>query len=433
MLTIAKFHRLQQILPDTEFACLCKKNSTILIGPYVNRVTLHERRYQTDYLRPYPEKNFGVVNPPVYHASTILYSSLAELKANHAARAKGEKVVSYGRIGTPTTWALEEAVAEIEGGYRSQLFPSGLAAVAGALQAFTKAGDHILVTDSTYGPTRNFCDQVLTKFGVTITYYDPLIGAGISDLMQENTTLVFTETPGSQTFEMSDIPAISSAAHAKGAIVLIDNTWASPLYFKPFEHGADVSIQAGTKYIVGHSDAMLGIVTTTKEYWSQLQLGANLSGQTAGPDDAYLAQRGIRTLGVRLRQHHQTGLKLANYLNSRPEVASVLHPALPGDPGHEIWKRDFLGASGLFSFRLKPVSEKAVAAFMDNLELYGIGYSWGGYESLAILADPSHYRTATKWDNTAPLIRIHAGLEDPEDLIRDLERGFEHLNSVKGD
>lgn len=381
----------------------------------------------------YPEKNYGVVNPPVYHASTILFSSVAELKATFAARAKGEKVVSYGRIGTPTTWALEEAVAEIEGGYRSQLFPSGLAAVAGALLAFVKTGDHILITDSVYGPTRNFCNKVLSKFGVTTTYYDPLIGAGISDLMQENTRIVFTEAPGSQSFEMSDVPAISKAAHKKGAIVLMDNTWASPLFFKPFTHGVDVSIQAGTKYIVGHSDAMLGVVTTTEEYWPALQLGANLTGQTAGPDDAYLAQRGIRTLAVRMRQHHQTGLALANYLKSRPEVASVLHPALPGDPGHKIWKRDFLGASGLFSFRLKAASDEAVAAFMDNLELYGMGYSWGGYESLAILADPSQYRTATKWDNTEPLVRIHAGLEDPEDLIKDLERGFEHMNRVKAD
>jgi cysteine-S-conjugate beta-lyase len=379
----------------------------------------------------YPEKNFGVVNPPVYHASTILYSSVAELRATHAARARGEKVVSYGRMGTPTTWALEEAVAEIEGGYQSQVFPSGLAACANAIQAFVKAGDHVLVTDSVYGPTRNYCDKILSRFGVSTTYYDPLIGAGISELMQDNTTVVFTEAPGSQTFEMSDIPAIAAAARAKGAIVLMDNTWASPLYCKPFELGVDVSIQAGTKYIVGHSDAMLGLVTTTEECWAQLKECANLNGQTAGPDDVYLAQRGIRTMSVRLRQHHQTGLILANYLKTRPEVATVLHPALADHPGHEIWKRDFSGASGLFSFRLKAVPQVALEAFMDNLALFGMGYSWGGYESLAILADPTAYRTATSWDNTEPLVRLHAGLEDPEDLIKDLENGFDQLNSVK--
>lgn len=378
-----------------------------------------------------PETNFGIVNVPVYHASTVLYSSLSDLEQRHKERAEGKQVVSYGRMGTPTTWSLENAVAEIEGGYRCQVFPSGLAACAHALLAFLKAGDHILVTDSVYGPTRAYCDKVLKRFDVETTYYDPCIGAGISELIRPNTRVVFTESPGSQTFEMQDIPAIAEVAHKKGAIVMMDNTWASPLFYKPFEHGVDVSIQAGTKYVVGHSDVMMGTVTSTEEHWATLQAGANLSGQTAGPDDVYLAQRGLRTLSVRLKQHMENGLIVANWLQTRPEVHSVLHPALPDHPGHDLWKRDFLGASGLFSFRLNAVSKEAIASFMDHLELFGMGYSWGGYESLIIYADPSHYRTATKWDNTNPLIRLHIGLEDPNDLMDDLKAGFNRLNAKK--
>lgn len=378
-----------------------------------------------------PETNFGIVNVPVYHASTVLYSSLADLKQKHKERSDGKQVVTYGRAGTPTTWSLENAVAELEGGYRSQVFPSGLAACAHAIQAFVKTGDHILVTDSVYNPTRQFCENVLKKFGVETTYYDPLIGAGISELIRPNTRIVFTESPGSQTFEMQDIPAIADIAHKAGAIVIMDNTWASPLFYKPFEHGVDVAIQAGTKYIVGHSDVMIGTVTTTKELWPQLSNYSFMMGQTAGPDDVYLAQRGLRTLSVRLKQHMANGIKVAEWLKGRPEVHSVLHPALPDHPGHDLWKRDFLGASGLFSFRLNAVSETAIAAFMDDLELFGMGYSWGGYESLIILADPSNYRTATTWDNTNPLIRLHIGLEDTDDLIADLSTGFDRLNAIK--
>ena len=378
-----------------------------------------------------PESNFGIVNVPVYHASTVLYSSLEELQKRHIDRAEGKQVVTYGRMGTPTTWSLENAVAEIEGGYRSHVFPSGLAACAQAILAFTKTGDHILVTDSVYGPTRAFCNNVLSKFGVETTFYDPLIGSGISELMRPNTTIVFTESPGSQTFEMQDIPAIAGAAHKKNAIVIMDNTWASPLYYKPFSHGVDVSIQAGTKYIVGHSDVMIGSVTTTKELWPTLQASAAGMGQTTGPDDVYLAQRGLRTLSVRLKQHMENGIKIAEWLKGQSQVHSVLHPALKDHPGHSLWKRDFLGASGLFSFRLNAVSMEAVAAFMDHLELFGMGYSWGGFESLVIYADPSSYRTATKWDNTNPLIRLHIGLEDPDDLIADLKAGFDRLDAAK--
>jgi len=378
-----------------------------------------------------PEGNFGIVNVPVYHASTILYPSLDALQKTHAARAAGERVVSYGRIGTPTTWSLEDAVADLEGGYRAQVFPSGLAACANAILAVVKTGDHMLVTDSVYGPVRVFCDNFLSRFGVEVTYYDPLVGAGIGELMRPNTTAVYTEAPGSQTFEMQDIPAIADVAHSKGAVVLTDNTWASPLFFKPFEHGVDISIQAGTKYIVGHSDVMIGTVTANKEYWPQLQKSANMLGQTAGPDDVYLAQRGIRTLSVRLNQHMENALQVAEWLKGRPEVHSVLHPALPDDPGHAIWKRDFLGASGLFSIRLKEVPKAALAAFLDDLELFGMGYSWGGYESLIILADPTSYRTATTWDNTNPLLRLHIGLEAVDDLIADLKSGFDRLNAAK--
>lgn len=379
----------------------------------------------------HPEDNFGIVNAPVYHASTVLYPSLAELQKTHAARAAGERVVSYGRIGTPTTWSLEDAVAELEGGYRAQVFPSGLAAVSHAMLAFLKSGDHLLMTDSVYGPSRIFCDNVLSRFGIEVTYYDPLIGAGIADLIRPETRLVYVEAPGSQTFEMQDIPAIADVAHARDALVMMDNTWASPLFFKPFDHGVDISIQAGTKYIVGHSDVMLGIVTTTKDCWPVLQKGANMMGQTAGPDDVYLAQRGMRTLSVRLKQHMVNAIAVAEWLKGRPEVHSVLHPALPDDPGHAIWKRDFTGSSGLFSMRLKEVSKDAIAAFLDDLELFGMGYSWGGYESLIILADPTSYRTATTWDNTNPLLRLHIGLEAVEDLIADLEAGFNRLNAAK--
>ena len=378
-----------------------------------------------------PESNYGIVNVPVYHASTVLFPSLKARKEAHAARAAGERIVSYGRIGTPTTWSLEDAVAELEGGYRAQVFPSGMAACANAILAFVKAGDHILMLDTVYSPVRSFCDGYLKRFGVETTYYDPQIGAGIAELIRPNTRLVYVEAPGSLTFEMQDIPAIADVAHSRDALVVMDNTWASPLFFKPFAHGVDISVQAGTKYIVGHSDVMIGIVTTTKDCWPVLQKGANLLGQTTGPDDAYLAQRGIRTLSVRLKQHMENAIAIAEWLKGRDEVAAVYHPALPDDPGHAIWKRDFLGSSGLFSFRLREVSEEVMAAFMDPLEFFGMGSSWGGYESLILPADPTGVRTATKWDNRDPLIRIHVGLESVDDLIADLEAGFDRLNAAK--
>jgi cystathionine beta-lyase len=370
-----------------------------------------------------PEENFGIVNPPVYHASTVLYPTL------HTVKTRGQPV-TYGRRGTPTTFALQEAIAELEGGFRSVITSSGLSAVTTALLAHLKAGDHLLMVDSVYEPSRHFCDTVLTRYGVDVEYYDPRIGAGISSLLRENTAVVFTESPGSVTFEVQDLPAIAEAAHKRGAVVMIDNTWASPLYFKPFEHGADVSIQAVTKYLCGHSDVMMGAITTTEEAWKPTLDGHGAIGQCVAPDDVYLVLRGIRTLSVRLERHMATGLRLAEWLATRPEVTRVIHPALPSHPDHAIWKRDFTGASGLFSIELAPCPEKAVAAFLDDLELFGMGYSWGGFESLIIPQYPAKIRSATKWDAKGQILRIHAGLEDVDDLIADLDAGFARLRAA---
>lgn len=378
----------------------------------------------------HPEDNFGIVNPPVYHASTVLHRSLSDLRAAQQARSEGERTVVYGRWGTPTSYALEDAVAALEGGYRCLVYPSGLAAIACAMLAFLKAGDHVLVTDNAYGPTHKFCNGILARFGVETTYYDPLINAGIKDLIRDNTRLVYVESPGSLTFEVQDIPAIAEAAHAAGAVVLMDNTWASPLFYKPFAHGVDVSIQAATKYIVGHSDVMLGTVTATREVWPRLEPTTRELGQTAGPDDIYLAQRGLRTLGVRLRQHMTQGLALAEWFRGRPEVERVMHPALPDDPGHALWRRDFLGASGLFGVTLKPCAEDRVAALVDDLELFGMGASWGGYESLVLVTQPNNFRSARPWPHEGPTLRFHAGLEDVDDLIADLEAGFRRFHAA---
>lgn len=377
-----------------------------------------------------PDENFGVVNPPVYHASTILWSKVQDFHDSRQIR-PGDGV-TYGVHGTPGTFAFEEAVAALEGGYRTRLAPSGLAAVTGALLAYLKAGDHLLMVDSTYGPTRTFCDGFLKRMGVETEYYDPLIGAGIRELMRDNTAIVFLEAPGSWTFEMQDIPAIAEEARKRNAVVMMDNTWASPLYFKPFEHGVDVSIQAATKYISGHSDLVLGTVTTTEAAYPALQKFWYEFGMCASPDDIYLAQRGIRTIATRLKQHWESGLRLAHWLQEQDLVAGVLHPALETDPGHALWQRDFLGASGLFSFVLKEgVSPQGIAAMLDDLALYGMGYSWGGYESLIIPINPPALRTATTWPRdpalTGPVMRIHVGLEDPDDLIDDLSEGFKRM------
>jgi cysteine-S-conjugate beta-lyase len=374
-----------------------------------------------------PFAHHGYVNPPVYHASTLLYPTAEEFLA-HRGR------YQYGRRGTPTSEALENAIRALEGPACAgvSLLPSGLAAISVALLSVLRAGDHVLVTDSCYGPTRTFCDTALTRYGITTTYYDPLVGARIGELMQPNTRAVFVEAPGSLSFEMQDVPAIAEVAHDRRAVVLMDNTWAGPLYFRALEKGVDLSILSGTKYIGGHSDVMLGTVSANAQTSPALRELVGTMGLCVGPDDMFLGLRGVRTMGVRLRQHQQSGLTVARWLAQRPEVLRVLHPALESHPGHAIWTRDFAGACGLFSIVLKPVPDKAVHAFLDALSLFGIGASWGGYESLAIPFNCKKVRTATSWAPGGPTVRLHIGLEDVSDLIADLERGFAALAVAAG-
>jgi len=337
---------------------------------------------------------------------------------------KRDQEYTYGRTCTPTIKALQEAIAKVEGGVATELTASGYQAVSTAIFAFVESGDQILVSDSVYYPTRRFCDRLLTKLGVEVTYYDPVIGADIDKLVRANTRLIFTESPGSQTFEVQDIPAIATVAKKHKLWLLLDNTWASPLYFRPFDHGVDVSIQAATKYIVGHADAMLGAITSNARAAKLVAQAKDVLGVCPGSEETYLGQRGLRTLATRLAQHEKSGLEMARWLEARPEVARVIHPALPSHPQHDIWKRDFLGASGLFAVILQPTSEKALAAMLDKLELFGMGFSWGGYESLVIPFDPTSYRTATRWQAEGPALRLHIGLEDVEDLKADLDAGF---------
>lgn len=379
----------------------------------------------------HPEQYQGAVNPPVFHASTILSESVEAYRRKRKDWLQDLPVTYYGRCGTPTTDALQEAIATLEGGYHCVLYPSGLAACAGALLAFLSSGDHLLMSDSVYGPTRNLARGLLKRFRVSTTFFDPLVGAGIESLIRPETRVIYLESPGSLTFEVLDVPAIAEIAHRRGITAIMDNTWGTPLYFKPFAHGVDVSVQSATKYIVGHSDAMLGAITCTQEAWPKLRSSTYELGQTAGPDDVYLGQRGLRTLAVRLKQHWKTGVALAEWIARQPEVERVLHPALPGDPGHAIWKRDFTGACGLFGVVLKEgVTDRALCAMIDGLELYGIGSSWGGYESLIVPFDPREARTATRWPHQGPCFRIHAGLENVEDLTADLEAGFKRLRST---
>ncbi|MCA1399154.1 cystathionine beta-lyase [Bradyrhizobium sp. BRP56] len=367
----------------------------------------------------------GFVNPPVFHGSTVLYPTAEDL---HAHRAE----FTYGRHGSPTTRALQDVLMALEGPQCAGvgLAPSGLAAISTTLLAVLKAGDHLLVCDNAYRPTRNFCDNMLKRYGIETSYFDPLIGAGIETLFKPNTRAVLIEAPGSQTFEMPDVRAISAVAHARGALMIDDNTWATPLYHRSLEQGVDISMQAGTKYIGGHSDIMFGTIAANAKAWPLIQEAIRLLGVCAGPDDVYLALRGVRTLSVRLAQHHRSGLEIARWLGARPEVDRVLHPALDTDPGHAIWKRDFTGASGLFSVVLKPVPQTAVDAMLNALTLFGMGFSWGGFESLAIPFDCSDYRTATKWSPGGPTLRLHIGLENLDDLKADLDRGFAALKAA---
>ncbi len=362
-----------------------------------------------------------LVNPPVERASTILFDSVAQMKGSKPAL--GE--YRYGLQGTATHWALSEALTLLEpGAAGTALYSSGLAAVTAALTAVLSAGDELLVSDAAYGPTRKYCDTILKRFGVATTYYDPLVGAGIGELFSEKMRAILLESPGSLTMEVQDVPAICAAARERGIVTLLDNTWATPLLFPAIAAGVDISILAISKYVGGHSDVIIGAASATAEHFPPLQKTSWDIGHAVSPDDAWLASRGLRTLAVRLKQHEASALKVAEWLKQQPGVGQVLHPALPDCPGHETWKRDFKGSSGLFSFELAGVDDAARAAFVDSLTMFGIGYSWGGFESLAIPVDP--YRTASK-PPAKSLVRLHIGLEDPDDLIEDLAAALAKL------
>ena len=382
---------------------------------------LAEAGRRAQWTRP-PESRAGLVNPPVWHGSTILFDNLAALDAGIAAPDAG---LYYGRRGTPTSWALEAALTELEPGAAGTcLYPSGVAAIAAALLSVLKAGDHLLVTDSAYEPTRLFADRTLRGLGIETTYYDPLSGAGIDALVQPNTRAILLESPGSLSFEVQDVPAIVAVARAHNITTILDNTWATPLLFPAIAHGIDMSVQALTKYVAGHSDVMMGAVTATKAHFPALRSASYRLGYCVGPDDAFLTLRGLRTLGVRLAQQGKSALKIAHWLAAHPAVERVLHPALPGSPGHANWARLCRAAAGLVTFVLEQGQRRDTAALIDDLDHFGIGFSWGGYESLVVPSDPAKIRTATSWTDSDPLVRLSIGLEDPADLIADLERGF---------
>jgi cysteine-S-conjugate beta-lyase len=373
----------------------------------------------------------GIVNTPVWRASTILYDNVADLRA--AGASDTHHRLFYGRRGTPTQWSLADALTELEPGAEGTfLYPSGVAAIAAALLSVLSPGDELLLVDSAYDPSRGLSNTLLKRMGITTRCYDPLIGAGIADLIGERTRAILMESPGSLTFEVQDVPAITAAARARGVVTLLDNTWATPLFFPAMQHGVDLSILAATKYVVGHSDVMLGSVTAAPGHFAKLRDTSFQLGQMASPDDAWLGARGLRTMAVRLKQHQASALRIAEWLATRREVSRVLHPALPSCPGHAIFARDFKGSSGLFSFVLAGGDEAARAALIDGLEHFGIGYSWGGFESLALPVDPARHRTATRRDDAGPMIRLQIGLEDPDDLIADLEAALARFRAAAG-
>ena len=372
-----------------------------------------------------PQSNHGIVNPPIYRASTVLFPSVAAYEG-----ARTHHGVTYGRSGTPTTYAFEEAAAALDQAHRAIAVSSGKAAINLTLAALLQQGDHILVVDTAYAPTRHFCDRTLARYGVATTYYKPGIGAGIEALIRPETRLVFLEAPGSLTFEMQDVPTIAAVARARGVTTVMDNTWATPLFFKPLAHGVDIAVQAVTKYIGGHSDLMMGVVSSNAEIHDRLRHQIYEFGSPASPEDCWLALRGLRTLAARLERHKRSAIEVATWLSGRPEVERVLFPALPEDPGHALWKRDFKGASGLFGVVLRPASKAAVHAMVDGLELFGIGASWGGFESLCVVAHPESARTVTRWPAAGRTLRLHIGLEDPADLIADLEAGLARLRAT---
>lgn len=371
----------------------------------------------------------GTVNLPVERASTVTFGSVAEMSEAQRRFDADEVVATYGIVNMPLRAAFEELMVEVEGGHRAATFPSGLAALAAAILACVKTGDHMLVTDSCYGPTRRFCDHTLARFGVQTSYFDPLAGESIGALMRPNTRVVYLESPGSLTFEVHDFPAIARVARSRGAAVIHDNTWATGVFFRSFEHGADLVVQAATKYPAGHSDALLGAVVANEAWWPRLRDTSRELGQSAGPDDLFLALRGMRTLDARLRQHEKGALEIARALRGHPAVKRVLHPALEDDPGHALWKRDFLGSTGLFGVELQPCPKEQVARFIDGLECFALGYSWGGYESLVCPANVKHHSRRTRPWSGGPLVRLHIGLEDPQDLLADLHRALERMKS----
>lgn len=363
----------------------------------------------------------ATVNTPVYRGSTLLFPTVCALESVHGTP------YTYGRHGSPTTRALEETLCGLEGAFGAMLTPSGLSAITTTLLATLQPNDHLLMTDSVYDPTRAFCENTLRRLGIETTYYDPLAGLEIAKQMRPNTRVVFTESPGSLTFEVQDIPAICQVAHAHGAWVVLDNTWGTPINFRSFQHGVDVSIHAATKYIVGHSDVLMGAILSTQALYPTLRGTYKHLGLCVSPDDAYLALRGLRTLSSRLERHQHNASVIAKWLTGREEVQRVLYPVLPEAPGHDIWARDFTGACGLFGIVLKPFPKHAVTAMLNGMKLFGMGYSWGGFESLMIPIDPASHRTATVWKEQGPMLRLHIGLENANDLIADLDAGFERL------
>ncbi|TDI54319.1 MAG: cystathionine beta-lyase [Alphaproteobacteria bacterium] len=373
------------------------------------------------------ESQRGAINPAVYHASTVAFPSLAAFEAANLNR---YNEFYYGRFGTPTSHALEDAIATLEGGGRTIAVGSGLGAITGALLAYLDAGDHALVADNVYAPVRNCCTRLLARLGIEVTYFDPMAPDGLAALIRPNSKVMFAETPGSLTFETPDIGALAAQAKAAGLTTILDNTWATPYFFRPLDHGIDVSIMSATKYIGGHADLMLGTLTVPAGDYDKVRMTCNFLSGAPGPDDCYLALRGLRTLSVRLRRHERNALALTTWLAARPEVDRVLYPALESAPGHANWKRDFSGSSGLFGVVLAPAADAAVAAMVDNLRHFAIGASWGGYESLITREYPARSRTATTWPAAGPVLRIHAGLEDPDDLIADLEAGLDRLRSA---
>ena len=363
-----------------------------------------------------PSQYFGFVNPPVVHASTVLFPDYETMKIRN-------QKYTYATHGTPTTDALADAIDHLEGSAGTILVPSGLAAVTVPMLAFAKAGDHCLIVDSIYGPSRAFANSMLTRFGVEVEYFDPAVGSGFANLLRDNTSMVLIEAPGSNTFEMLDVRAVTTAAHQAGAVVMMDNTWATPLFFKPLDFGVDISIHALTKYPCGHSDLVMGSISANEKHWDVLQKTQSQLGVCPQGDDCYAVLRGMRTMAIRLSAHEKSAIEIATWLTGQKQVARVLHPALPSDPGHEIWKRDFSGSSGLFGFVLKDAADSNVGQFLDALKFFGMGYSWGGYVSLA-LAVNSDDRTIAHAPEGGRLIRLQIGLEDTKDLISDLDQAL---------